>query len=67
MVAFWYSDVVDEQVAGRGRKKQVVQSWNWEPQRGRMLNLIANSLEINLSLLFGSSELDENYLSFIVK
>ncbi|CAF2048150.1 unnamed protein product [Brassica rapa] len=54
-------------VAGRGRKKLVVQSWNWEPQRGRMLNLIANSLEINLSLLFGSSELDENYLSFIVK
>ncbi|WZZ17756.1 hypothetical protein YC2023_110845 [Brassica napus] len=66
-VAFWYSDVVGEQVVGRGRKKLVVQSWNWEPQRGRMLNLIANSLEINLSLLFGSSELDENYLSFIVK
>nr|KJB46247.1 hypothetical protein B456_007G353800 [Gossypium raimondii] len=32
-----------------------------------MLNLIANSLEINLSLLFGSADPDENYLSFIVK
>ncbi|CAN8231834.1 unnamed protein product [Cochlearia groenlandica] len=51
----------------RGRKKLFVQSWNWELQRGRMLNLIANSLEINLSLLFGSPDLDENYLSFIVK
>ncbi|KAH0865210.1 hypothetical protein HID58_082421 [Brassica napus] len=61
------SFVDSTKVAGRGRKKLVVQSWNWEPQRGRMLNLIANSLEINLSLLFGSSELDENYLSFIVK
>ncbi|KAL0714633.1 hypothetical protein Bca4012_021612 [Brassica carinata] len=61
------SSVDSIKVAGRGRKKQVVQSWNWEPQRGRMLSLIANSLEINLSLLFGSSELDENYLSFVVK
>ncbi|KAJ4905036.1 Condensin complex subunit 1 [Raphanus sativus] len=25
-------------VAARGRKKQIVQSWNWEPQRGTMLN-----------------------------
>ncbi|CAN1160479.1 Condensin-1 complex subunit CAP-D2 [Linum perenne] len=49
------------------RKKQVVHSWNWEPLRVRILNLIANSLEINLSLLFGSSDPDENYLSFIVK
>lgn len=32
-----------------------------------MLNLIANSLEINISLLFGSSDPDENYLSFIAK
>ncbi|KAH0928393.1 hypothetical protein HID58_014120 [Brassica napus] len=61
------SSVDSTKVAARGRKKQAVQSWSWEPQRGRMLNLIANSLEINLSLLFGSSELDENYLSFIVK
>lgn len=29
--------------------------------------MIANSLEFNLSLLFGSSDPDENYLSFIVK
>lgn len=49
------------------RKKQPIHSWNWEPQRGRILNLIANSLEINLPLLFGSSDPDENYLSFIVK
>lgn len=49
------------------RKKQLINSWNWEPQRGRILNLVANSLEINLSLLFGSSNPDENYLSFIVK
>ncbi|CAH8360500.1 unnamed protein product [Eruca vesicaria subsp. sativa] len=61
------SSVDSTKVAGRGRKKQVVQSWSWEAQRGRMLNLIANSLEINLSLLFGSAELDENYLSFVVK
>ncbi|XP_054795196.1 condensin-1 complex subunit CAP-D2-like [Prosopis cineraria] len=49
------------------RKKQPVNSWNWEAQRGRILSLIANSLEINLELLFGSSDPDENYLSFITK
>ncbi|KAK9272550.1 hypothetical protein L1049_002923 [Liquidambar formosana] len=49
------------------RKKQPINSWNWEPQRRRILNLIANSLEINLVLLFGSSDPDENYLSFIAK
>ncbi|EPS68668.1 condensin complex subunit 1, partial [Genlisea aurea] len=49
------------------RKKQSVNSWNWESQRSRILNLIANSLEINLSMLFGSSDPDENYLSFIMK
>ncbi|GAA0170382.1 chromatin/chromatin-binding, or -regulatory protein [Lithospermum erythrorhizon] len=54
-------------VAVSSRKKQLVNSWNWELQRGRVLNLIANSLEINLSSLFGSSDPDENYLSFIVK
>ncbi|XP_038718935.1 condensin complex subunit 1 isoform X2 [Tripterygium wilfordii] len=54
-------------VAASNRKKQPPSSWNWELQRGRILNLIANSLEINLALLFGSSDLDENYLSFIVK
>ncbi|THG22113.1 hypothetical protein TEA_014420 [Camellia sinensis var. sinensis] len=57
----------DDEVAASSRKKQLVNSWNWEPQRGRILNLIANSLEINLSMLFGSSDPDENYLSFIVK
>lgn len=49
------------------RKKQLINSWNWEAQRGRILNLIANSLEINLSLLFGASNPDENYVSFIAK
>ncbi|KAI4348619.1 hypothetical protein L6164_009323 [Bauhinia variegata] len=49
------------------RKKQAVSSWNWEAQRSRILNLIANSLEINLALLFGSSDPDESYLSFITK
>ncbi|XP_071720680.1 condensin-1 complex subunit CAP-D2 [Rutidosis leptorrhynchoides] len=50
-----------------GRKKHPASSWNWEAQRGRILNAIANSLEINLSLLFGSSDPDENYLSFVVR
>ncbi|KAJ8760176.1 hypothetical protein K2173_011032 [Erythroxylum novogranatense] len=59
--------VNNSKVTGANKKKQVMQSWNWEPQRGRILSLIANSLEINLQLLFGSSELDENYLSFITK
>ncbi|KAL2226024.1 condensin complex subunit 1 [Sesamum indicum] len=54
-------------VVASSRKKQPVNSWNWEPQRGRIMNLISNSLEINLSLLFGSSDPDENYLSFIMK
>ena len=49
------------------RKKQPVNSWNWEAQRGRILGLIANSLELNLELLFGSSDPDENYLSFVTK
>ncbi|XP_057487227.1 condensin-1 complex subunit CAP-D2 isoform X2 [Actinidia eriantha] len=54
-------------VAASSRKKLPINSWHWELQRGRILNLIANSLEINLSLLFGSSDPDENYLSFIAK
>ncbi|KAJ4701121.1 Condensin complex subunit 1 [Melia azedarach] len=54
-------------VTATTRKKQPINSWNWEPQRGRILNLIANSLDINLLLLFGSSELDENYMSFVVR
>ncbi|KAG5080199.1 hypothetical protein GLYMA_02G157700v4 [Glycine max] len=54
-------------VAPSARKKPAVNSWNWEAQRARILNLIANSLEINLELLFGSPDLDENYLSFITK
>ncbi|KAI9082072.1 hypothetical protein K1719_035997 [Acacia pycnantha] len=53
--------------ASTHRKKQPVNSWNWEAQRGRILSLIANSLEINLELLFGSSDPDENYLSFVTK
>ncbi|GAV59130.1 LOW QUALITY PROTEIN: Cnd1 domain-containing protein/Cnd1_N domain-containing protein [Cephalotus follicularis] len=54
-------------VTATSRKKPLINSWNWESQRGRILNLIANSLEINLVLIFGSSDLDENYLSFVVK
>ncbi|KAM0947830.1 putative armadillo-like helical, condensin complex subunit 1 [Dioscorea sansibarensis] len=51
--------------AVQSRKRNHLNSWNWESYRGRIINLIANSLEINLSLLFGSSEIDENYLSFV--
>ncbi|KAH7667151.1 Condensin subunit 1/Condensin-2 complex subunit D3 protein [Dioscorea alata] len=51
--------------AVQSKKKNHLNSWNWESYRGRIINLIANSLEINLSLLFGSSEIDENYLSFV--
>ncbi|GAB4851732.1 Condensin-1 complex subunit CAP-D2 [Ancistrocladus abbreviatus] len=54
-------------VAASGRKKQLLNAWSWEAQRGKILNLIANSLEINLSLLFGLTDPDENYLSFIAK
>ncbi|KAK4412876.1 Condensin complex subunit [Sesamum alatum] len=61
------SDKNATKVVASSRKRQPVNSWNWEPQRGRIMNLIANSLEINLSLLFGSSDPDENYLSFIMK
>ncbi|KAL2895885.1 Condensin complex subunit 1 [Bienertia sinuspersici] len=53
--------------AAISRKKLPMNAWKWEGQRGRILTLIANSLEINLSLLFGSSNPDENYLSFIAK
>ncbi|KAK7279107.1 hypothetical protein RJT34_24151 [Clitoria ternatea] len=54
-------------VAASAKKKQPANSWNWEAQRVRILNLIANSLDINLELLFGSPDLDESYLSFITK
>ncbi|XP_019710246.1 condensin-1 complex subunit CAP-D2 isoform X2 [Elaeis guineensis] len=54
-------------VGAPGRKKNATYAWNWEMQRGRIINLIANSLEINLSLLFGSSDIDEKYLSFVSK
>ncbi|KAI5396595.1 condensin-1 complex subunit CAP-D2 [Lathyrus oleraceus] len=54
-------------VAASARKKLPGHSWNWEPLRARILSLIASSLEINLELLFGSSDPDEGYLSFITK
>ncbi|XP_047316811.1 condensin-1 complex subunit CAP-D2 isoform X2 [Impatiens glandulifera] len=57
----------NSKVVANSRKKHQINSWSWEPQRGRILNLIANSLEINLPLLFGSSDPDDNYLSFTVK
>ncbi|KAK1277671.1 hypothetical protein QJS04_geneDACA016585 [Acorus gramineus] len=49
------------------RKKIAANTWNWELQRGRVLNLIANSMEIDFSLLFGCAGPDENYLSFVSK
>ncbi|KAL6010046.1 Condensin-1 complex subunit CAP-D2 [Asimina triloba] len=55
-----------QKAASQARKRQS-NSWNWEVQRSRILNLIAMSLEINLMLLFGSSAPDESYLSFVVK
>ncbi|XP_077218446.1 binding protein isoform X2 [Tasmannia lanceolata] len=53
--------------ASQTRKKRTSNSWNWELQRSRIVSLIANSVEINLPFLFGSSAPDENYLSFVVK
>jgi condensin complex subunit 1 len=54
-------------VAVHGRKKNAVYAWSWEAQRGRIMNLIANSLEVDLSLLFGPGGADEQYLSFVSK
>ncbi|KAL6841826.1 hypothetical protein ACP4OV_028338 [Aristida adscensionis] len=54
-------------VTAHGRKKNPVYAWNWDAQRGRIMNLIANSLEADLSLLFGPGGADERYLSFISK
>ncbi|XP_048321427.2 condensin-1 complex subunit CAP-D2 isoform X3 [Ziziphus jujuba] len=55
----------NSKVTASSRKKHPLNAWNWEPQRGRILNVIANSLEVNLALLFGSPSLDENYISFV--
>ncbi|CAN6444040.1 unnamed protein product [Victoria cruziana] len=49
----------------KGRKKHAAPSWNWELQRGKIVGLVASSLEIDLRSLFGKSELDENFLSFL--
>ncbi|CAL5071363.1 unnamed protein product [Urochloa decumbens] len=54
-------------VTTHGRKKNPVYTWNWEAQRGRIMNIIANSLEADLSLLFGPGGTDERYLSFVSK
>lgn len=54
-------------MAVHGRKKNAVYAWSWEAQRGRIMNLIANSLEVDLSLLFGPGGADEQYLSFVSK
>ncbi|PKA58621.1 hypothetical protein AXF42_Ash008908 [Apostasia shenzhenica] len=53
-------------VAGQSRKKNSMNLWNFEVMRGRMVNLIANSLEINLSLLFGCDS-DGSFVSFLSK
>ncbi|XP_028550454.1 condensin complex subunit 1 [Dendrobium catenatum] len=50
--------------AGQHLKKSL---WNSEAIRGRIINLIANSLEINLVLLFGLGDTVGSYLSFISK
>ncbi|KAL5720007.1 Condensin-1 complex subunit CAP-D2 [Ranunculus cassubicifolius] len=52
---------------GNRKKNTSINLWNWEMQRGRILNLVANSLEIDLGLLYGSSDPDENYLSYVAK
>ncbi|KAF5191977.1 Condensin complex subunit [Thalictrum thalictroides] len=53
---------------GKGnRNKNSMNLWNWESQRGRIVNLVANSLESNIGLLFGTSNPDENYLSYVAK
>ncbi|XP_021310250.1 condensin complex subunit 1 isoform X2 [Sorghum bicolor] len=54
-------------VTAHGRKKNHVYAWNWEAQRGRIMSLVANSLEADLSLLFGPGGTDERYLSFVSK
>ncbi|XP_048554898.1 condensin-1 complex subunit CAP-D2 [Triticum urartu] len=54
-------------VTAHGRKKNPVYAWNWEAQRGRIMNLVANSLEVDLTLLFGPGGADERYLSFASK
>ncbi|XP_051213914.1 condensin-1 complex subunit CAP-D2 [Lolium perenne] len=54
-------------VTTHGRKKNPVYAWNWEAQRGRIMNLVATSLEVDLTLLFGPGGADERYLSFVSK
>lgn len=54
-------------VTAHGRKKNPVYAWNWEAQRGRIMNLIANSFEADFSLLFGPGGTDERYISFVSK
>uniref|UniRef100_A0ACD5UJF0 Uncharacterized protein n=1 Tax=Avena sativa TaxID=4498 RepID=A0ACD5UJF0_AVESA len=54
-------------VTTHGRKKNPVYAWNWEAQRGRIMNLVANSLEVDLTFLFGPGGADERYLSFVSK
>lgn len=54
-------------VTAHGRKKNHVYAWNWEAQRGRIMNLVATSLEVDLTLLFGPGGADERYLSFVSK
>ncbi|KAG0453440.1 hypothetical protein HPP92_024744 [Vanilla planifolia] len=54
-------------VGGHAPKKNPTNLWNSEVIRGRIVTLIANSLEINLSLVFGTGSKDGSYLSFISK
>ncbi|XP_078446806.1 binding protein isoform X2 [Wolffia australiana] len=52
---------------GRRRNASPASTWNFGLQRSRVINVIANSLDINLPLLFGSPDADEKFLSFISK
>ncbi|ERN16221.1 hypothetical protein AMTRI_Chr01g129540 [Amborella trichopoda] len=48
-------------------KKHSVQTWNWEVHRGRITHLLASALETDLKPLYGMSDPEENYISFVVK
>ncbi|KAK8916246.1 hypothetical protein KSP39_PZI022560 [Platanthera zijinensis] len=58
---------INSKGAAQSSKKMPTSVWNFVAIRSRIINLIANSLEINLALLFGPGDTDVSYLSFISK
>ncbi|KAK8916374.1 hypothetical protein KSP39_PZI022557 [Platanthera zijinensis] len=56
---------INSKGAAQSSKKMPTSVWNFVAIRSRIINLIANSLEINLALLFGPGDTDVSYLSFI--